>query len=81
MNDKIKIVHYGFVDYIIQGSPDEHFCKKNLGAVILETKAKMSRPIKLGRTSWVSVRLMVFNATFNNISVTAWRSVLLVEEM
>jgi hypothetical protein len=26
------------------------------------------------------VRLMVFNATFNNISVTPWRSVLLVEE-
>jgi len=23
---------------------------------------------------------MVFNATFNNISVTSWRSVLLVEE-
>jgi hypothetical protein len=26
------------------------------------------------------VRLMVFNATFNNISVIFWRSVLLVEE-
>jgi hypothetical protein len=26
------------------------------------------------------VRFMVFNATFNNISVTLWRSVLLVEE-
>jgi hypothetical protein len=26
------------------------------------------------------VRVMVFNATFNNISVTSWRSVLLVEE-
>ena len=25
--------------------------------------------------------LMVFNATFNNISVISWRSVLLVEEM
>jgi hypothetical protein len=28
----------------------------------------------------VWVRVMVFNATFNNISVTSWRSVLLVEE-
>jgi hypothetical protein len=28
--------------------------------------------------SWVGV--MVFNATFNNISAIAWRSVLLVEE-
>ena len=27
------------------------------------------------------VCLMVFNATFNNISVTSWRSVLLVEEI
>ena len=26
------------------------------------------------------VRVMVFNATFNNISVISWRSVLLVEE-
>jgi hypothetical protein len=26
------------------------------------------------------VCLMVFNATFNNISVISWRSVLLVEE-
>jgi hypothetical protein len=26
------------------------------------------------------VRLMVFNVTFNNISVISWRSVLLVEE-
>ena len=29
-------------------------------------------------TEWV--RLMVFNATFNNISVILWQSVLLVEE-
>jgi hypothetical protein len=28
----------------------------------------------------VGFRFMVFNATFNNISVISWRSVLLVEE-
>jgi hypothetical protein len=28
----------------------------------------------------VLVRVMVFNATFNNISVISWRSVLLAEE-
>ena len=28
----------------------------------------------------VSVRIMVFNATFNNIPVISWHSVLLVEE-
>jgi hypothetical protein len=30
--------------------------------------------------TWVKVRVMVFNATFNNISVILWRSVVLVEE-
>jgi len=29
---------------------------------------------------WLLVGFMVFNATFNNISVISWRSVLLVEE-
>ena len=29
---------------------------------------------------WVQVRVMVFNATFNNITVVLWPSVLLVEE-
>jgi hypothetical protein len=29
---------------------------------------------------WVRVKVMVFNATFNNISVISWRSVLVVEE-
>jgi hypothetical protein len=28
----------------------------------------------------LGVRVMVFNATFNNISAISWRSVLLVEE-
>ena len=28
----------------------------------------------------IRVRVMVFNATFNNISVISWRSVLLLEE-
>jgi hypothetical protein len=29
---------------------------------------------------WVGRGVMVFNATFNNISVISWRSVLLMEE-
>jgi hypothetical protein len=29
----------------------------------------------------IKVRVMVFNATFNNISVISWGSVLLVEEI
>ena len=31
-------------------------------------------------TNRIRVRVMVFNATFNNISVISWRSVLLVED-
>jgi hypothetical protein len=31
-------------------------------------------------TVWVMVRVMVFNATFNNISVISWVSVLSVKE-
>ena len=34
----------------------------------------------LNSISRVRVRVMVFNATFNNISVITWQSVLLVEE-
>jgi hypothetical protein len=30
--------------------------------------------------TWFRVKVMVFNATFNNISVISWQSVLLVEE-
>jgi hypothetical protein len=29
---------------------------------------------------WIKVRVMMFNATFNNISVVLWLTVLLVEE-
>ena len=32
------------------------------------------------RSVWVRIRVKVFNATFNNISVISWWSVLLVEE-
>jgi hypothetical protein len=33
-----------------------------------------------GKTKFLGVMVMVFNATFNNASVISWRSVLLVEE-
>ena len=39
----------------------------------------MKLVVPLGRLS--RVRVMMFNATFNNISVISWRSVLLVEEI
>jgi len=32
-----------------------------------------------GNPRWLGVKVMVFNTTFNNISVTLWLSVLLVE--
>jgi len=34
----------------------------------------------MGRGGEEGVRVMVFNTTFNNISVISWRSILLVEE-
>jgi hypothetical protein len=37
-------------------------------------------PSKLITDLRVGVMVMVFNTTFNNISVISWRSVLLVEE-
>ena len=40
--------------------------------------------VLLGKQTWLSiwigVMIMEFNATFNNISVIPWQSVLLVEE-
>ena len=36
--------------------------------------------IKKMSGQWVRVRVMVFNATFNNISDISWQSVLLVNE-
>ena len=35
----------------------------------------------IGDQEWLGGRVMVFNATFNNISVILWRSVLLVKEI
>jgi hypothetical protein len=32
------------------------------------------------RQQWVNVRVMVFNSTFNNISLISWQSVVLMEE-
>jgi hypothetical protein len=43
-------------------------------------KAIMHNAFLLDLKSWVRVRVMVFNTTFNDISVISWRSVLLVEE-
>ena len=34
-----------------------------------------------GRLKGLGVRVIVFNATYNNISVITWQSVLLVEEI
>jgi hypothetical protein len=40
----------------------------------------MHMPQLRERGQGLGVRVMEFNATFNNISVISWRSVLLVEE-
>jgi hypothetical protein len=64
-----------------------------LTIALCEIKGKMSKlPIILDRGNisvcnflqnkeiLIGVSIMLFNATFNNISVISWRSVLLVEE-
>ena len=62
--------------------------RKQLNKMDIYSKLKKTK-IKLkneGRKTFschvtsVSVNVMVFNATFNNISVISWRSVLLMEE-
>jgi hypothetical protein len=42
--------------------------------------AQISKYLCNHKTKIKGVRVMVFNATFNNISVISWQSVLLVEE-
>ena len=49
---------------------------KKIRRIFFQIYYGMARTIKRR----IRVRLMVFNATFNNISVISWRSVLLVEE-
>ena len=45
-----------------------------------EIKKKRNVLNVLNKTNEIEVRVMVFNATFNNISVIMWQSVLLLEE-
>ena len=45
----------------------------------MESKLNKIVFIKYSLRIGVSIRVMVFNATFNNISVISWRSVLLVD--
>jgi hypothetical protein len=44
------------------------------------TQREMIANVHMAFYSWLEVRVMVFNATFNNISVISLQSVLLVEE-
>ena len=44
------------------------------------TQREMIANVHMTFYSWLEVRVMVFNATFNNISVISLQSVLLVEE-
>jgi hypothetical protein len=48
--------------------------------VRIKTKAKVSLLWRWYSRFWFGFGFMVFNATFNNISVISWRSVLLEEE-
>jgi hypothetical protein len=52
----------------------------DLGILILKYSRQMKNESEKNIHIIVWVRLVVFNASFNNISVIPWRSVLLVEE-
>jgi hypothetical protein len=56
----------------------EILLKVALNTITLTLKSK-SRPKKYV-SCYIKFRVIVFNATFNNISVISWKSVLLVEE-
>ena len=64
-----------------------HF-SKNISIILLQHVLLMEKTIVLSPVTdkfyhirlFLFVCLMVFNATFNNISVISWRSILLVEE-
>jgi hypothetical protein len=65
--EKKLCIQFYFSNYICELLGELHFCgKKNV--------------MPLHYLEWVRVRVMVFDATFNNISVISWQSVLLVEE-
>jgi hypothetical protein len=48
--------------------------------VVSSNETFIACTLTVSGTKFVKVMVMVFNATFNNISVISWRSVLLVEE-
>jgi hypothetical protein len=59
------------------------FVDQNLHDPVIKKNIYMQKLITLlcnNITDVMFVHLMVFNATFNNISVISWQSVLLVEE-
>ena len=55
-----------------------HILHMNLGNHISSCDPTKTNDVLISR--WVRVKIMVFNAIFNNISVISWRSDLLVEE-
>jgi hypothetical protein len=57
----------------------KHHVSKKIELCLLFTVIGVIYCVGVGFHLWL-VWLMVFNATFNNISVISWRSVILVEE-
>jgi hypothetical protein len=49
--------------------------------VMSDLASKYTKRVKYRNTELIGVRVMVFNATFNNISDISWWSVLLLEEI
>jgi hypothetical protein len=58
---------------------DKMMNEENLGNVLFEDHMSFLQSIGIKQTK-KTIFVIVFNATFNNISVISWWSVLLVEE-
>jgi hypothetical protein len=83
MGTKLDI--YVFTFFILYGSwIYNYLCNQRLSPLMLRVQfTTLLQWLEKKQPSWSwckFVCLMVFNATFNNISVISWRSVLLVEE-
>ena len=82
--NKIKHISFPSCNLYLQIHGVQIFTSKCQSDCCLKLIEQFSSYIMVGTSNisirWFSVRVMVFNATFNNISVISWQSVLLVEE-
>ena len=65
---------------VIENTPENNENNINVFAICIGIFFTLQDPLSVKQIICKYYRVMVFNATFNNISDISWRSVLLVEE-